>query len=525
MLFHSANFIFIFLPIALCGYYLLGEKQASWARLWLLLFSFLFYFMGERANLPLLFFSIMFNYSLGTIFSRNDDNKKKPALLILGIVLNLSILIFFKSGASFKSEYTSSGFVDLCVPLGMSFITLQQIAFLVDTYQNKIRNVSIIEYALFVSFFPQLIAGPIVRFQEIVPQLKKISNYKFQFENLIIGFVIFLFGVAKKIICADRVAIISNAVAHNIASGEVFEFWEAWIGVTAFAIQLYFDFSSYSDMAVGAARLFGIKLPINFNSPFRANGVMELSTRWHITLYRYLSDYIAKPLIAQLIKLPFKKKITGVRFAVVISTFLIFFLSGLWHGFSFNFILWGLTTAFLAVTGYLWKEYCRERKVDFGKLKNGIGYFKKTTFVLLILAFGVFFRLQNVEQMQSLMTSLIGLNGFSLPVSLKPYMYWLEKVGVVFRGVFQKTGLEGGILGDIWLIIIPMVILAFMPNVYELMSDYDPAIGTDRIIQPKSLKWKPNKAWAFILALLTVAIICCSVNDNYQIGSYEYFNF
>ncbi len=519
----------MFLPISLTGYYFLGRKGGLDARVWLIVISCLFYFLGTRANLFLLLLSICLNFCLGTCLEKNSDQKLRKIILSLGIFLNLGILIFYKSYSLFEVDSVANyktAFTDSFVPLGLSFFSLQQIAYLIDLYRKDIFKETFLNYALFVGFFPQLIAGPIVRFQEIVPQLKNPKTYVFQYENLAIGLTIFILGASKKIICSNRAGIVANGIFNGVSQGAIPTMAEAWVGAFAFTLQLYFDFSSYSDMAVGVARMFGIKLPINFNSPFRARGIMEGFTRWHITLYRYFSDYLVRPLLSLLIKIPLKKKISKTRFAVSVSTFIMLILSGLWHGFSFNFFLWGLLNATMAVGFYLWKEYTRGASIKIKPPHPLVVRLKSGLLIAGILCIGICFRAQSLEEIKAIILSMVGMNGISLSPIFYDYLSWINSSLISFDGFFLNRFVAGELMGCFRLLIIPIIVILFMPNVYEFLYHYEPALGTERLLKiNQKLTWTPNKVWAFFMALISFITIIYSFNADYTISMFEYFRF
>ncbi len=529
MLFHSFEFVWIVLPVGLCGYYLLGHDNTSFARMWLLSISLVYYFLGIRSSIFLLLFSIFSNFLLSSFLEKKPAGWSKKILLWVGILLNIGPLILYKGFSSFYDSSIVDGplvFTDALVPLGLSFFSLQQVAFLIDVYQKKIGRESFLNYALFVAFFPQLIAGPIVRFQELVPQFKERSTFRFQYENLVIGVTIFILGAAKKIYCADHAGIVANAVFGSVAAGGTPTLLEAWVGALSFSLQLYFDFSAYSDMSIGIARMFAIKLPINFNSPFRAKGILDAFTRWHITLYRYFSDYLVKPMFSYLIRLPLGRKITRTRIAVSVCTGSLLLLSGFWHGLSLNFILWGLLNAVFAVGFYLWKEFKRDHGITWAiSSKIGHGLFS-CLFIATLLPIGVCFRVQEMSGIATMLASMAGLNGVSLSSHFQESLAWLQPFGVDFYGFFPITRIPGGGLGCFRLLIGPLLIVSFLPNIYEFLKNYSPALGTDRILRTyRYFQWQPSKKWAFVMAGMTLVVICCAFSANYTLSAFEYFRF
>ncbi|MCK5295507.1 MAG: MBOAT family protein [Alphaproteobacteria bacterium] len=295
MVFSSYDFLFIFLPCALIFYYTAAFffKRDEIKFLVLLLFSVLFYGMWKFQDLYIISISIILNYLIG----RSLLKKRSSIVLSIGVLLNLLGLGYF------KYRYFLAGiFVDgfssekLVLPLAISFFTFQQIAWIVDIYRGDKRVPDIIKYSTFVTFFPQLIAGPIVRFSDIAEQYEKLLTKKRAVINIVIGFSYFCIGLAKKVIIADRFAVLADIVFSRAQSGEDIGMLAAWLGVLAYTFQIYFDFSGYSDMAIGLGRMFGIKLPVNFFSPYKSKNIVEFWRRWHITLSSFLRDYLYIPL-------------------------------------------------------------------------------------------------------------------------------------------------------------------------------------------------------------------------------------
>ncbi|TVT47942.1 MAG: MBOAT family protein, partial [Sedimenticola thiotaurini] len=303
MLFNSYYFIFLFLPIVLAVYFLLLRKDTEYPIVWLVFASLFFYGWWNPVYLFLIIASMVINYALG--WSLSDGSGMTPInrkrILVFGIALNLSALGYYKYAGFFieniKTLITNDfSFEEILLPLAISFFTFQQIAYLVDAYRGITKEYRFIHYALFVTFFPQLIAGPIVHHKEMLPQFLRVTSFKKNIENFSIGITIFTIGLFKKSVLADNVAQYSTPVFDAAATGDSLSFFVAWGGAMAYTMQLYFDFSGYSDMAIGGARLFGIKLPLNFHSPYKATTIVEFWRRWHMTLSRFLRDYLYIPL-------------------------------------------------------------------------------------------------------------------------------------------------------------------------------------------------------------------------------------
>lgn len=402
MLFNSYEFIFIFLPLTLFIYFfLLNRRLIVGAKSFLVFSSLFFYSWWNIIYLPLILCSMLFNYVIGN--SLNDNFKKikvsKRLLLIMGIVLNLSMLGYFKYSDFFieNINYISDvgiPLLDLALPLAISFFTFQQIAYLVDSYKGQTSEYDFINYALFVTFFPQLIAGPIVHHKEMMPQFASRWNLVKKYKNIAAGLFIFSMGLFKKVVIADTFAVWAT---NGFDKAEVLTLFEAWATSFSYTFQLYFDFSGYTDMAIGAALLFNIKLPINFNSPYKAKDIQDFWRRWHITLSRFLRDYIYIPLGGN-------KKGCFRTYNNLMATFL---LGGLWHGAGWTFVFWGFLHGFALIIHRLWQN------LGF-KLHSIIAWF--ITFNFVNIAW-VFFRAKEWEDAIKVLRGMFGMNGINLPQS------------------------------------------------------------------------------------------------------------
>jgi len=302
MLFNSYKFIFVFLPIVLLSYLIIGKYGSRRvALIWLIAASLFFYGWWNPAYLGLILASMFFNYAIGTILSGDVNVLNRKIILITGIAVNLSLLAYYKYAEFFVENINISfsfnwNVQHIILPLAISFFTFQQITYLVDTYRGETREYNFLHYALFVSFFPQLIAGPIVHHREMMPQFSRVENKYFNYDFFAVGLSVFFLGLFKKVVIADSLSPYATEAFSAVSNGNILSFFEAWNGVLAYTFQLYFDFSGYSDMAVGVAFLFGIRLPINFNSPYQSFSIIEFWQRWHITLSRFLRDYLYIPL-------------------------------------------------------------------------------------------------------------------------------------------------------------------------------------------------------------------------------------
>ena len=345
MLFNSYEFIFLFLPITFFVYFfLLRKKLVVCAKTFLVFASLFFYSWWNPKYLPLILGSMFFNFIIGRKLSSNPS---KP-LLIFGIIANVALLGYFKY-ADFFIENVNSLFgtnidlLNLALPLAISFFTFQQIAYLVDSYRKETKEYSFLNYALFVTFFPQLIAGPIVHHKEMMPQFENKWNLVKKYKNIALGLFIFSIGLFKKVVIADTFAIWATNGFDNATTLNLFE---AWATSLSYTFQLYFDFSGYTDMAIGIALLFNIKLPINFNSPYKALNIQDFWRRWHITLGRFLRDYIYIPLGGNR---------TG-KFRNYLNLLITFLIAGIWHGASWMFVFWGFLHGVAMVVHRAWKD-------------------------------------------------------------------------------------------------------------------------------------------------------------------------
>lgn len=332
MLFNSIAFIFVFLPITFFVYF--GLNKAHFFRsgkMFLVVASLFFYSWWNVLYLPIIVASMAFNFSTGHYLKKNTSLLlSKKLMLILGIMANIALLGYFKYSDFFIENIndvfkTNMALLNLTLPLAISFFTFQQIAYLVDSYKGKTQEYDVVNYAVFVTFFPQLIAGPIVHHKEMMPQFAYASNNRINAENISRGLFIFAIGLFKKVVIADTFAIYAN---EGFDVAKVLSFYEAWATSLSYTFQLYFDFSGYTDMAIGLALLFNIVLPFNFNSPYKALNIQDFWRRWHMTLSRFLRDYIYIPLGGN-------RKGTVLTYRNLMATFVI---GGLWHGAAWTFV-------------------------------------------------------------------------------------------------------------------------------------------------------------------------------------------
>lgn len=436
MLFNSFVFIFLFLPLTLAGYFLLNRfHKYEWAKGWLVVASLYFYAFFNPSYLPIILSSIVINYSIGSALVKNTGwfLAHRKILLVAGVLFNLGLLGYFKYTDFFIENInalfaTSFLLKNILLPLGISFFTFQQTAFVVDCFNRKGRLPSFLDYCNFVTFFPQLIAGPIVLPEEMLPQFASEENRRVKYKNLVDGLFIFGLGLVKKVLIADSIAVFANAGFG--LQVEHFTMAEAWLISISYTMQLYFDFSGYCDMAIGIGRMFNINLPLNFNAPYRAVNFQDFWRRWHMTLNRFLTQYVYIPLGGSRVK----------ERQVFLNIFLVFFISGIWHGAGWTFIIWGI----LHGVGVM---ICRRWKNTGGKMPSWLGMFVTFFFVNILW---VLFRADTLHQAWVIIRSMFdNLNLTLTPVftshlpSILPNMTnMLILFGAIFLSVFGPTAYE-----------------------------------------------------------------------------------
>ena len=399
MLFYSYEFLFFFLPLSFFTYYLfLHYKCVTAAKLFLVSSSLFFYAWWNVMYLPILIGSVLFNYFLSKKMRMHmpEAYVSKKKLLIFGISSNVLLLAYFKYSDFLITNFnvvmqSDISLLNLALPLAISFFTFQQIAYLVDTYFEKNSEKSFLNYTLFVTFFPQLIAGPIVHHSEMMPQFSSRWNLVKKYHNIAQGLSIFAMGLFKKVVIADSFAVYATT---GFDHAHVLTFLEAWATSLSYTFQIYFDFSGYTDMAIGIALLFNIKLPQNFNSPYKAINIQDFWRRWHMTLSRFLRDYIYIPLGGSR---------NGTRHTYV-NIFTTFLLAGLWHGAGWTFVFWGFLHGLALVVHSIWRSF----KLEIPKV---IAW--TITFVFINISW-VFFRSEELSDAVKVLKGMLGFSGFVL---------------------------------------------------------------------------------------------------------------
>lgn len=481
VIFNSFEFIFLFLPIVWVLYYLLGRLHIPFAKAWLLAASLFFYAFWNPAYLPLILISMVVNYALGHFLGRGvGGDVLRRSIVTVGIMFNVGLLGYYKYYDFFIENVNAIFGMDLVVvgillPLAISFYTFQQIAYLVDSFRLETKEYNFLNYGLFVSFFPQLIAGPIVHHGEMMPQFSEKKNYRLNYANLSRGLLIFSIGIFKKVAIADQFAVWANQGYGQIES---LTFVDSWFTTLAYTLQLYYDFSGYSDMAIGLALLFNIRLPINFYSPYKARDIQDFWRRWHKTLSMFLTTYIYIPL-------------GGNRKGPVrtyINIFIIFLISGIWHGAGWTFLVWGVMHGVASII-------CRYWKLAGFKMSDGWAWF--TTFLFVHLAW-VFFRAPTIGEAFTVLKAMFGLNGMYIPsgaIKIFPNINeeWLVTLVFSTQTIYIYFGLLIGLL-----------LAWYAKNSIEIMTD--------------------NKRTA-ALAVFAALLLFYSVMQLQQVSEFLYFNF
>lgn len=496
MLFNSYVFIFLFFPLCLLGFYAL-QKAPVWgnnglaAKVWLTGFSFWFYGYFNIRYLGIMIFSILFNYAMYQMLIRPD--RKRKMVLFAGVGLNLLLLFYFKYFDFFVENInavfgTSYALRNILLPLGISFFTFQQISFLTDAYRGEVKECSFVDYALFVSFFPQLIAGPIVTQEEMLPQFARIGKKTFEEEKFARGLFIFVLGLGKKVLIADT---FGSAVDAGFGMVSQLGSVDAILVMLFYTLQLYFDFSGYCDMAIGIGKMMGMEIPINFHSPYKACNIIDFWKRWHITLSRFFTKNIYIPLGGN-------RKGSARMYA---NLFLVFFLSGIWHGAGWNFILWGVMHgALYCVTR--WIQRCLPKTDEDKKLPAIRGIKVFLTFLYVNIAW-VFFRSASVSEALTLFKRMF-TGGIALPMEAIYDAFNLDEFWYVLK-VLHMTDFTYSryILMVVFLIVI-LIVTFFGKNVHELAA-----------------KWKMSWGSGIVLAVVFVWCVC-SLSG---VSTFLYFNF
>jgi D-alanyl-lipoteichoic acid acyltransferase DltB (MBOAT superfamily) len=533
MLFNSYQFILGFLPVAVALFYVFGRYSRSAALRWVIFASLVFYAWWRPVNVAIILPSILINFALARRLQRlaADETKERAArlTLTLGILFNVAFLGYFKY-TNFFADAANDAFgthfvlTHIVLPLGISFITFQKIAFLIDVHGRRVESFTFQEYALFVLFFPQLIAGPIVHYREVMPQFER-ATCRFDATSFAAGLTLFLFGLFKKAFLADGIAPYVTPIYERAAHGDPVSLVPAAFAALGFTLQIYFDFSGYSDMAIGIARMFGIRLPANFDSPLRASSIIDYWLRWHITLTRFLTAYIYNPLLLRLTRRRLARGLPALggrnaTFSAFVQllafpTIVTMAVSGLWHGAGYTFVIWGLLHGAFLTINHGWRLLKAKRKKTAATpahLSQPAAFRAwLLTFVCVVVAM-VFFRAPTLHSAGILLKGLVGGYGIGLPASifehLGPLAPLLEKTG----GTAETWwGAVDFIMLTMWtLLLLGLALLA--PNSAQVLARYEPALGLRSAATTASsgvarILWNPSLKWAIGVALVAYVAI------------------
>ena len=532
MLFNSASFLFYFLPAALIGYAVMARLGRRAVVGWLAFMSVVFYGVWKPRYVLVLLGSMLVNYAVSRMIAKTrkpdapGTDRAATWWMVGGITANLVALAYFKYLFHFlvfmnQMQVTTTNWRQIVLPLGISFFTFTQIAYLVDLRQGEADPQDFVSYALFVTFFPHLIAGPILHHKEMMPQFAE-REKRLNWDDVAMGLSWFILGLAKKVIIADRIApFADSAFAHPHQLGV----WGAWIGVLNYSMQLYFDFSGYSDMAVGLARMFSIRFPYNFNSPYKSANIIDFWARWHMTLTRYITLYLYNPVALAVSRRrlrmgkPVSKKasrtLAGFAGMVALPTFFTLFLAGVWHGAGSQFIIFGLLHGCYLTANHAWrlwrpKPAQEPRKWYSAPLGMALTY-------LAVLVAQVFFRADSTGDALSLLAGMSGLHGMQMPAQIASHLHIAASESARAAAEFSAKSLAVFLLFPIcWL----------LPNVQEIMGDTHPGDEISRGAPlgeriAHAIQWRPNWAWCAALAC-TLLVVLAYISYS---TSFLYFQF
>lgn len=489
MVFSSFPFIFGFMPIALIGFLIAARISNRTAALWLVLASLSFYAYWRVEFLPLLLISIAFNFAIGSVLARTGERPSlQSAVLLFGVVADLLALIYYKYAVAIATSlgfHTVGGisFSNIVLPLGISFFTFTQIGYLIDVKQGVAKTRDLLSYVLFVTFFPHLIAGPILHNREMMPQFAEPSTYRISANNLAIGLAIFSIGLFKKVLLADPLA---ADVATSFGAASTAGLTTAWLAVVGYSLQLYFDFSGYSDMAIGLARMFNIRFPLNFNSPYKATTVIDYWQRFHMTLTRFITMYIFNPLALWITRLRAARGLDNSRRAsttpggflslVAGPTLVTMALAGIWHGAGTQYLIFGLLHGFYITVNHAARIYYPPPKKPLSHswvVQTVIHVAKVLAVYLAALIAFAFFRAASTRDALHILAGMFGLHG---------------------RG----PGLPLTTLAEITLL---LTIVWAAPNTQQIMNKFEPALGRTTPNPYPRLSWSPRASWAVVCGI------------------------
>jgi D-alanyl-lipoteichoic acid acyltransferase DltB (MBOAT superfamily) len=526
MLFNSYEFLYAFLPLTIAGFFALGTTSRAAALRWLILASLAFYAWWRPVNVLIIAPSIVINYITAKVLLRlNQGEEWKRAsglVLLFGIAFNVVFLGYFKyidflSGTINDVFGTNLILRHIILPLGISFITFQKIAFLFDVHAGRVKQVTFQDYCVFVLFFPQLIAGPIVHYREMMPQFQS-ASCQFDKENVAVGLTLLAFGLFKKVVLADSIAPFVSPIYGRAAVDGGTTLLLAWIAGFGFTLQLYFDFSGYSDMALGLARFFGIRLPQNFDSPLKATSISDFWLRWHMTLTRFLTGYLYNPLVLRLTRrraargrrglIAGKVTIGAFAYLIMFPMLLTMFVSGIWHGAGFTFIVFGLLHGIYLTINQAWRQFGLKLWPDRATHDRWMTPIGAVLVFVGVTVANVFFRSPTIASAIDVLNGMAGLHGLALPQAvydgLGPLVGVLQSIGVKIKalGWWQARDF---MMTLAWIAGLALIAYGF-PNTIQILARYEPALGVKPPAAGTSfqrvLEWTMSLPWAVVVSFL-----------------------
>lgn len=502
MLFNSSVFLFYFLPAVIALVWLSGRVSSFAGRVVLALASLYFYSQGDSGHLVLLLVSTLTNFMLGARIQGLGSLGARKHWLMIGVALNLGCLALFKylnflSGVVADAVSMDALRTHVALPLGISFYTFTQIAYLVDSAGGDVKEKSIVDYALFVWYFPHQIAGPILHHKEMLSQFRS-EAFGVDARKLLIGSCIIGLGLFKKVVIADWFERMASPIFAAAAQGVVPGFFESWVGALAYTLQIYFDFSAYCDMAVGISYLFGVRLPANFNSPYKSLSIIEFWRRWHLTLSRFLRDYLYIPLGGN-------RHGERRRQFNLLTTMV---LGGFWHGASWNFLIWGALHGSYLVVNHYWSSSEMARRIPVPRVLAWA-----LTMFFVVVAW-VFFRAVDVGGAIAMLKGMSGDGELVWPEVLRNYLVWIDPdqfstlwAGKLVRGFHVLT------------IFVGIAFCAFMPNLNQIFALDQPTIDGP------AGGWRKNPLLSVPGVLLVGLIFGWALSRLGEDSAFIYFNF
>jgi D-alanyl-lipoteichoic acid acyltransferase DltB (MBOAT superfamily) len=517
MLFSSNAFIFLFLPMSLLGFQVVSRFGRLAMLGWLTGVSLFFYGYWNPRYLILLGASIGMNFLFSKAMGAGRSEKTQSLWLTVAIIANLGLLVYYKYLFPLLNFFSDRGvfvrhFADVVLPLGISFFTFTQIAYLIDVRQGIAKRQGIVHYSFFVTFFPHLIAGPIIHPRELMPQLDGEDRSGLKLNNLALGVSWFVMGLAKKVLIADRIAPLSDILfAHPTSAGLVM----SWLGVLAYSMQLYFDFSGYSDMAVALARMFGIEFPVNFNSPFKSPCVIEFWQRWHMTLSRYLNEYLYTPILRWVNgrRMDAGKKVSrratatpeGFMSMVLFPYLSTMFLAGIWHGAGLQFLVFGVLHGLYLSINQAWRLLTP--KGHWLHQKVPMPFMVVLTYLCVLVGL-VFFRAESLGGAFHILGTMAGLNGRGPSFGSFPYLGDIPSISKFLTSVPATLAALSFCFLIVW----------GLPNTQEILGQSVEDRGPSLL--PRLL-WRPTMMWS--LSLSVVFCVVMMLLDSTT--SFLYFQF